>query len=236
MAIRKIAIVLLAVILTSACNSSAVKSGGWEPIFDGESLDGWTQLNGMATYKVQNGTIGGRTTEGSPNSFLCSDKDYGDFELEFDVKCDTGLNSGVQIRSRVKTEADVLPIEKNVKNQHLGHVFGPQIEIEASPGQAGYIYGEATGLKWLSTEPNSKDPKVNQHSYYMNDIWNHYRIVAKGPRIQTFINSTKVADLTHKEIYKTHPTGTIGLQVHGIKSGTGPYKVAWRNIRIRSLD
>jgi hypothetical protein len=44
-----------------------------------------------------------------------------------------------------------------------------------------------------------------------------------------------VADLTHEEIYKTHPKGHIGLQVHGIGAGTGPFDVSWRNIRIREL-
>ena len=71
-------------------------------LFDGKTLDGWTQLNGTATYEVKNGTIVGTTKDGSPNSFLCSDKMYGDFILQFEVKCDTGLNSGVQIRSLQK--------------------------------------------------------------------------------------------------------------------------------------
>ena len=74
----------------------------WSPLFDGKTLDGWRQRNGTATYRVENGTIVGRTEEGSPNSFLCTDKLYGDFELEFDVKCDPRLNSGVQIRSKAK--------------------------------------------------------------------------------------------------------------------------------------
>ena len=73
---------------------------GWVNLFDGETLNGWTQKNGTATYEVVDGTIVGTTVKGSPNSFLCSDRFYGDFELEFDVKLfDDGLNSGVQIRS-----------------------------------------------------------------------------------------------------------------------------------------
>ena len=38
-----------------------------------------------------------------------------------------------------------------------------------------------------------------------------------------------------EEIYKTHPKGHIGLQVHGIKKGTGPFDVQWRNIRVKEL-
>ena len=63
-------------------------------------MNGWTQKNGTATYRVEDGTIVGKTNEGSPNSFLCTDKDYSDFELTFEVKVDDELNSGVQIRSK----------------------------------------------------------------------------------------------------------------------------------------
>ena len=72
--------------------------GEWVSMFDGESLDGWTQINGTAEYEVQEGVIIGTTVEGSPNSFLCTEKTYIDFELEFDVQVDSRLNSGVQIR------------------------------------------------------------------------------------------------------------------------------------------
>ncbi len=215
---------------------SCCADAGWVSIFDGETLAGWTQLNGTASYKVEDGTIVGRTTVGSPNSFLCSDKNYCDFELQFEVKCDTGLNSGVQIRSAQKEVENVDPNAKADKNNKEGRVFGPQVEIEGSPGQSGYVYGEATGLKWLSPEPGSKDPLVKEHSHFKNDEWNHFRIIAKGPRIQTFINGQQIADLTHDEIYGTHPKGFLGLQVHGIKADAGPYKVAWRNIKIRKLE
>ena len=167
------------------------------------------------------------TVEGSPNTFLASEKEFGDFELEFEVKVHDQLNSGVQIRSRGKTEADV-----DANKQGLGVFHGPQVEIEAGPGQAGYIYGESTKYGWLSPEP--KDEK-HTHDFFKNGEWNQYRIVAKGARIQTWINGHMVADLSHEEIYKTHPKGHIGLQVHGIGAGTGPFDVSWRNIRIREL-
>jgi hypothetical protein len=189
---------------------------------------------------VVDGTIRGETVEGSPNSFLMSDKEYGDFELEFEVKVHDKLNSGCQIRSREKTDADVAAdakkAEKAGKKPRKGHgkdrFHGPQVEIESSPGQSGYIYGEATGLGWLSPEPQQKG---HAHEHMKNGDWNQFRIVAKGPRIQTWINGKKVADLKHAEIYKSHPKGHIGLQVHGIKAGTGPFDVQWRNIRVKEL-
>lgn len=194
---------------------------GWKSLFDGKSLDGWEQKNGTATYRVEDGTILGKTNEGSPNSFLCSKEEFGDFELEFEVKCDKELNSGVQIRSQT------------VGGTNDGRVNGPQVEIEASDNpapEAGYIYGEATKFGWLV-----KDEDRKFHKHIKDGEWNKYRVVAKGPRIQTWINGQPVADLTHEEIYKTHPKGFLGLQVHGIAKGAGPYQVAWRNIRIKPL-
>src|SRR5262245_21195832 len=77
---------------------------GWTKLFNGNNLDGWVQRNGTATYCVEDGVVVGKTNEGSPNSFLCTEKNYGDFELKFEVKVADELNSGVQIRSHSKDD------------------------------------------------------------------------------------------------------------------------------------
>ena len=81
---------------------AARAADGWVALFDGRTLDGWVQRNGSATYRVADGAIVGRTSDGSPNSFLATEQAYGDFELEFEVRVDDPLNSGVQIRSRTR--------------------------------------------------------------------------------------------------------------------------------------
>jgi len=197
----------------------------WVSLFDGKSLSGWTQKNGTATYEVVGNTIKGTTNEGSPNSFLCSNKEYDNFELEFEVKVHNNLNSGVQIRSQTKEVAAG-------DDSKFGRVNGPQVEIEASGkngAEAGYIYGEATGRGWLTT-PDDLKP----HKHFKDGEWNRFRVVAQGNRIQTWINDQPIADLVDDDILNTHPIGFIGLQVHGIKRGDGPYDVSWRNIRIKS--
>lgn len=207
----------------------AAADDGWVRLFDGKTLDGWEPAaHGKATYEVVDGTILGTTVEGSPNTFLASKEEYADFELEFEVRVDDELNSGVQIRSREKSKQD---ISNSGGKGQLGRFHGPQVEIEKSPGQSGYIYGEATGYGWLSPEPQ-QEPSA-EHNFIKNGQWNKYRVVAVGPRIQTWINGHPVADLSHEGIYKTHPRGRIGLQVHGIAAGSGPFQVAWKNIRIK---
>lgn len=213
--------------LSLAAHSLHADEDGWVPLFDGKSIEEWSVKSGFATYRVEDGVIVGKTADGSKNSFLCSPKEYGDFELEFEVMVDDGLNSGVQIRSSLK--------DADKENSYGGRLNGPQVEIESGPGQAGWIYGEATGLGWLSPEPQSEDKAVNTHDHFKNGEWNKYRVVAKGPRIQTWINGNMIADLTHEEIYKTYPKGLIGLQVHGIKKDSGPFEVRWKNLRIKEL-
>jgi 3-keto-disaccharide hydrolase len=202
----------------------SLAADGWKPLFDGKSLDGWIQKNGTAKYSVVDGTIQGVTNEGSPNSFLCSEKLYGDFELEFEVKVHDSLNSGCQIRSKTKEPTG---------DAKFGRVYGPQCEIEASGdsgAESAYIYGEATGRGWLTPKE-----RLIPHKHMKSGEWNKFRIVAKGPRIQTWINGHAIEDITDEAIYETHPKGFIGLQVHGIKKGTGPFDVAWRNINIKEL-
>ena len=191
----------------------------YTPIFDGKTLKGWTQRNGTATYRVENNAIVGKTKEGSPNSFLCTDKLYGNFDLKFEVKVDNGLNSGVQIRSQTK-------------DGPKGRVNGPQVEIEMSGengAESGYIYGEAAG-GWM-TPADKRKP----HKHFKDGEWNAYRVVAKDAHIQVWINGVQISDLVDKEKLKSHPKGFIGLQVHGIRKGSGPFEVSWRNLGIIEL-
>lgn len=187
---------------------------GWSPLFNGKNLDGWTQKNGWAVYRVRGNSIVGRTSKGSPNSFLCTDKNFGDFELRFEVKVDNALNSGVQIRS------------KSLADYQDGRVHGPQVEIEASPGESGYIYGEATTRNWVS-------PTQAPHSHLKNNEWNQYHVRAVGKRIQTWINGELVEDITDPQ---TFTEGFIGLQVHSIGADQGPFRVRWRNIEVKELN
>ena len=212
-------VVLLSLIACVSVKDKSSTSKKYTSIFDGKTLKGWTQLNGTATYRVEEGIIIGKTKEGSPNSFLCSDKLYDNFDLKFDVKVDNGLNSGVQVRSQTK-------------DGPKGRVNGPQIEIESSGkngAESGYIYGEAAG-GWMTPKE-----KLIPHKHFKDEQWNTYRVLAQGPRIQVWINDHQISDLTHEEKFKSHPKGFIGLQVHSIRKDSGPFEVRWRNLEIIEL-
>ena len=227
---KNTAYILLLTMLTNFSLAKHHEKGDLKSIFNGKNLDGWTQKNGTATYRIEKDAIVGKTKEGSPNSFLCTDKLYGDFELQFEVKLiNDELNSGVQIRSQTKELND----KEKSRGDKFGRVNGPQVEIEATKekgAESGYVYGEAIG-GWMTPKE-----KLIPHKNFKNGKWNKYRILAKGPVIKTWVNGNQVSDLKDEEKYKSHPKGFIGLQVHSIKKGTGPYEVAWRNIKIKELE
>lgn len=209
---------------------SAAGENGWVSLFDGESLEGWVVRSGFATYEVEDGVIVGTTAEGSPNTFLCTEKDYGDFILEFEVKVDPALNSGVQIRSHAHEKDVVREIVRNGKKRTrkwpAGRVYGYQVEIcTEARGKSGGIYDEAR-RGWLDEieegTPASKAFKDGQ--------WNKYRVECRGDSIKTWINGVPCADLTDS----MDASGLIGLQVHGIK-GDEKLQVRWRNLRIKEL-
>lgn len=194
--------------------------GDWVSLFDGKTLNGWQQTSGKASYKVRDGAIVGSSLRKGGNSVLCTNETFGDFELEFEVKCDA-INSGVQIRSLQD------------KDIGKGEVRGPQVEIEHSPGQSGFIYGAGYGGGWRSPEPRSKDAQVNEHNIFKNKQWNHYRVRAQGAGIQTWINDRQIAELHDPLSYQLFPRGFIGLQVHS--HPVDGIEIEWRNIRIRKI-
>ena len=211
---------ILAAILSIA--PALAQGEGFRPLFDGKTLTGFTIRSGTATYKVEDGAIVGTTAEGSGNTFLTTDKEYGDFELTFEVKVDNALNSGVQIRSHVAPENGFQP--KLGGKLPKDRLYGPQVEI-STDGMAGRIYDEARRGRWLDT----KEPTAETKGAFKKGEWNQYRVLAQGDRIQTWVNGIPIADVRDGEDTKGH----IGLQVHGIARGAGPFQVRWKNLMIR---
>lgn len=212
----------LVIVFAATSGRPAGADEPWMNLFDGKSLEGWTVRGGFAKYQVENGEIVGSTVEGSPNTFLCKG-DLKDFELELEVKCDPRLNSGIQVRSHVYGKNDPEPKNRN----RAGVVYGPQCEIaRKETGTAGRFYDEGRRGKWISGEIDD----AAKHAFN-DDGWNTYKIVVQGDRYQSWLNGVAISDFRDD----TDVHGFIGLQVHGIAKGQGPYQVRWRNVRIREL-
>ena len=223
---RTTAVPIVAVLmLAGLCGCNSVNTAGsekWKYLFDSKTLDGWVRRGGEAAYHVENGAIVGTTGAiNTPNTFLCTEKNYGDFILELEIKVDPKLNSGIQIRSQS------LPEYKS------GRVHGYQVEVDPSKRSwTGAIYDEGR-RKWELNKKSKRPIEQNEsgRKAFKAGQWNHLRIEAIGPSIKTWVNGVPVADVEDSMT----PKGFIGLQVHSIKTPVA-LQIRWRNIRIQNLD
>ncbi len=211
---KKIAgLVLLVLMLTGSVFS---QNDGWVSLFNGKDLTGWKQLNGEAKYEVVDGVIVGTTVLNTPNSFICTEKNYSDFIFEVDLLVEKNMNSGIQFRSESKPD------------YNNGRVHGYQCEVDPSDrAWSGGIYDEAR-RGWLY--PLELNPQA-QSALKMGE-WNRYRIECIGNSIKTWLNGVACAHV----IDDMTPTGFIALQVHGIgsrKESEGQ-QIKWKNIRIKT--
>jgi len=201
-----------------ALSGLMAQNDGWVSLFNGKDLTGWKQLNGEAKYTVENGVIVGTTVLNTPNSFICTEKNYSDFIFEVDLLVEPDMNSGIQFRSESKAD------------YNNGRVHGYQCEVDPSArAWSGGIYDEAR-RGWLYTlELNTKA----QPALKMGE-WNRYRIECIGNSIKTWINDVPCAHV----IDDMTPTGFIALQVHSIgnnKEKEGQ-QIKWKNIRIKTTN
>src|SRR5882757_1450479 len=208
----------LIVLLLVSDSAFSQGNGDWETLFNGKDLKGWKQLNGAAKYEIKDGQIVGTTVSNEPNSFLVTEKDYGDFILELEFKVPEGMNSGIQFRSESK------PDYQN------GRVHGYQFEIDPSPrAWTGGIYDEATGREWLYTlEYNTEAKKA-----FKQNEWNKVRVECVGTSLRTFVNGVAAANV----VDDVRPRGFIALQVHALQKDEMPGRqIQWRNIRIQTKN
>lgn len=221
----------LTLMLFAAGTLRAENEEKFVPLFNGENLDGWVQNGGKAEYTVEDGVIIGTSVPKTPNSFLCTEKKYGNFILEVEYMVDPLLNSGIQIRSNVYDEPKTYKTDegKEVK-VGAGRVHGYQVEIDPSArAWSGGIYDEGR-RGWLF---NLKDKPEAQKAFKQNE-WNKYRIECRGDSIKTWINGVPAADLTDDMTAE----GFIALQVHGVGGDEKKVgkQIKWRNVKIIELD
>lgn len=217
---RRIFILRLLAVFIAPCLASAGPScgaaRGGEPVslFDGKTFTGWE--GNLEMFRIEDGAIvGGTLQEKIPhNEFLCTTKEYGDFELRLKFKVvGEGVNAGVQFRT------------KRIPNHH--EVSGFQADIGQSKGKSywGALYDESRRKRVLA----APEPDVAAKAARPND-WNEYVIRAEGPHIQLRLNGVQTVDYTETE-EGIDRTGIIAVQIHG-----GPPSEAWyKDIVIKEL-
>jgi len=202
---------------------------GMVPIFDGKTLSGWEGKPGF--WRVEEGTIVGETTPDNQtkgNTFLIWRQGLvDDFEMEFDYRITTPGNSGVQYRS--KDLGDFV-------------VGGYQADFEGGPTFSGICYEERgrgilcqRGERTTIAADGKKTPgeRIGESAKFQELIkardWNAYRIVAKGPRLQHFINGQLMSETVDEQEGKRAVQGMLALQLHA----GPPMKVEFKHLRLK---
>lgn len=200
-------------------------------LYGGGDLTGWVGREDL--WSAEKGEIVGRTSDKDPidaNTFLIWQGDQPEnFELTAQFKIEGG-NSGIQYRSKV------LDAEKFI-------VGGYQADIDFTNKFAGILYEEkGRGILAKRGESVTIDDTGKKSTNRFGDAeemaagihpgkWNDFRVVAKGNKLQHFINEAMTAEVIDQQSEKSSAKGVIALQIH-----RGPaMTVRFKNIKIRKL-
>jgi len=206
-----LALILLSVV---GCSSLQARDDGWVDLFDGKTLNGWTNPYTHGEAKVVEGEI---HLVANKKYFLCTDKTYSDFIFEAEVKMPEGKsNSGFLFRCHVEPNK----------------AYGYQAEVDtAERAWSGGLYDEGR-RRWLHPKKPNDSPsgdafRAKTKGSFKRHDWNKYKIHAEGTRLRIWVNGILCTDYTDDMDAEGH----IGIQHHGEDGQI--YK--FRNIRIKEL-
>ncbi len=160
---------------------------GFVPLFNGSDLSGWD--GDPRLWSVAGGSIVG-STDGRPlsaNSFLVSEREFGDFVLRFEVKLRNG-NSGMQFRSE-RTERWT--------------VRGYQADFASGKGW-GNLHGEGLPRGLIL------DGWQDRAEHVVGTGWNRIEVLCEGYRIRISVNGTVTNDVLDPGAL----TGVLAMQLH----------------------
>ena len=201
-------------LISGCCNR--VPEGEWISLFDGKSLDGWTQGENES-FVVEDGSI---VSHGERSHLFYSgdikNHDFRNFEFKCELKVTPGSNSGIFIHTAFHDDGwPPKGYEVQVNNVH-----------NKLPDPPSVMTGSLNSVR-------------NKYLTFVKDNeWFQMRVVVKGKRIQVWINDKLSVDYQEPvEPYRIESnqgrvlsSGTFALQSHSPAS-----KVYYRNIMVKVL-
>ena len=199
------------------------KKAGWKLLFDGKTTEGWKGYKKdkpADAWKIVDGAL---TLDGKGGD-ICTVEEFADFELQIDWRISAGGNSGIMYRV---SETKGAPYETGPEYQVLDDdQHGDGKNPLTSAGSIYAVYAPAKKVVKPAGE------------------WNRTKIVAKGNRLEHWLNGEKVCDAeigsedwnakvakskwAKVTTYAKETKGKIDLQDHG-------NKVEYKNIKILVL-
>jgi hypothetical protein len=182
-----------------------------KPIFDGKTFDGWE--GDLTWFHIVDGAVvAGDLQKHIPrNEFLCTTREFGNFELRVKVRLTGGKgNGGIQFRSQRAKDS----------RETIGY------QADAADGFWGGLYDESRRGRFLGTRLNA----AALAEALKRDDWNAYIIRCEGPRIRVWLNGVLTLDYTEQD--SAIPlAGRIGLQIHE----GAPSEACYKDIELEEL-
>ena len=230
------------------CLVSCNQDKGWEQLFNGKDLSGWTivcqpQDQDKGFWTVDDGAILCNSTGRKDHNYvwLISEREFGDFELhlKFQAYSDSPGNSGLQFRSRYDYTAE-----------GGGWLNGPQVDINPplpKPWRTGLIYDETKGVnRWIHPSlpnwemPDEYEPEEHIFKYSdEGDGWNELILICKGLHIKTIVNGIVRTDwdatgVLDSELHRKNNVGRTGSFAFQLHSGDD-LLIRYKDIKVKEL-
>lgn len=232
-------------------SADSLGDDGFVQIFDGKTLTDW---EGDTTYwSVEDGSLVGTVTPTTllkTNTFIIWRGGItGDFELKTEFRIAEAGNGGINYRSE---ELNDIPhalrgyqADIDGKNNYTGQNYEERgrttlayrgekviVNTQDNASEPGSLRANVENNAWNEREiTGSLGSSDSLKALIKSNDWNKCHIIAKGNRLQHFINGVLMSDVTDSDTVNRKLTGLLGVQVH-----VGPpMKVEYRNIRLKQL-
>ncbi|NID12045.1 3-keto-disaccharide hydrolase [Fibrivirga algicola] len=220
---------------TAAITAFTAPKPKWTPLFDGKTTSGWHSFHktGVVGWSVEDGAL---TPDGTGGD-LVTDKEYENFDFEFEFKLPKGSNSGVIYKLH------------DTPDLASTYMSGPEYQVI---DDRGYEWLDKNGKRMQLAKTQLTGAAYDMYEPTdLNQIkpigeWNKGRIVVNNNHVEHYLNGKKVVDYEYgstdwkeklakskfaKWPYATpHAKGSIAFQSHSPDE-----KVWYRNVRIKEL-
>ncbi len=213
---RSLLLTLAACALAAHPADAPAPPEGFQPLFNGKDLTGWTVLNGKkSVWGAENGIL---FVDGKGGGWLMTEKEYADFEIRLDFKMPVRGNSGVALRAPMHGDPAYQGMEIQLLDDPWYKQNYPQLRRT-----------QLTGSIYDVVPPSSEVLRPAGQ-------WNHIDITAHGRHVTVELNGTRTVDADldrYRNRLDKHPglarrSGRLGLQSHD-------GRVEFRNLYVKEF-
>jgi hypothetical protein len=206
---------------------------GFEPIFDGKTLNGW-ETPDPSYWSVEEGALTARITPEHPctvNQYLVWEGgELHDFELKlmYRMVSDEEVNGGFQFRSKVLPDHDVAGYQ--VDNDPRG---GWLVRLYDEHGRHDLaLRGQKTVIDEDGNRTVTDIPEALGEPKFRLDEWHEYHLTCVGTRLTLKVNGTLMAEVIDNDRDEQDLAGILALQLHS----NPPVLVQFKDIQLKRLE